>query len=142
MSMALYSQVVSQVPQHFKSSETQATCDGCFSRQSVCSVISLHSGMSKAVLTCTRVSRRRWMLNIDTYQSGLPIATSVLFCKKPKFHPFSITTDLVLCPRINKILDTKQKFKNIIKSAYLYRNWLIWFDQRKTNSDFNIFQKN
>ena len=40
---------VSQVPQRFRSSETQATCGGCFSRQSICSVISLHSGMSRAV---------------------------------------------------------------------------------------------
>ena len=33
----------------FRSSETQATCDGCFSRLSICSIISLHSGMSRAV---------------------------------------------------------------------------------------------
>ena len=41
--------IVSQVPQHFCCSETQATCDFCFtiSRQSVCSVISLDSGMSR-----------------------------------------------------------------------------------------------
>ena len=39
--------VVSQVPQHFRSSETQATSDGCFAHQYIythiiCSVISLH----------------------------------------------------------------------------------------------------
>ena len=49
MSLALYPQVVSQASQHFISSEKQATCDGCFARQSVCSVISLHSGMFRAV---------------------------------------------------------------------------------------------
>ena len=49
MSSALYPQVVSQAPQHFRSSEKQATREGCFSRQSVCSVLSLHSGMSRAV---------------------------------------------------------------------------------------------
>ena len=40
---------MSQAPQHFRSSEKQATCKGCFARQSICLVISLHSGMSKAV---------------------------------------------------------------------------------------------
>ena len=45
MSLALCPQVVSQALQHFKSSEKQATCEGCFARQSVCSVISLHSAM-------------------------------------------------------------------------------------------------
>ena len=49
MSLALLSQVLPQASQHFKSSETEATCCGRFARQSVCSVISLHSGMSRAV---------------------------------------------------------------------------------------------
>ena len=31
---------VSQAPQHFRSSETQATCEGSFARQCICSVIS------------------------------------------------------------------------------------------------------
>ena len=33
MSLALYAQVVSQAPQHLRSSEKQATSDSCFSRQ-------------------------------------------------------------------------------------------------------------
>ena len=33
MSLALCPQVVSQAPQHFRSSEKQATCGGCFARQ-------------------------------------------------------------------------------------------------------------
>ena len=50
MSLALCPQLVSQAPQHLlKNSEKQATCGGCFARQSVCSVISLHAGMSGAV---------------------------------------------------------------------------------------------
>ena len=58
MSLALYPQVESQAPQHFISSEKQATCKGCFclpiyvccfARQSMCLVIFLHSGMSRAV---------------------------------------------------------------------------------------------
>ena len=48
MSLALLSQVVPQTPQHFKSSETEATCCGRFARQSICSVIFLHSCMSRA----------------------------------------------------------------------------------------------
>ena len=49
MSLALCPQVMSQVGQHFRSSEKQITYKGCFSRQSICLVISLHSGMSRAV---------------------------------------------------------------------------------------------
>ena len=49
ISLALCPQVVSQTPQNFRSSETQASCDGCFDRQSICSVISFHSGLSRAV---------------------------------------------------------------------------------------------
>ena len=41
MSLAFYPQVVSQAPQHFISSEKQATCEGCFAHQFICSVISL-----------------------------------------------------------------------------------------------------
>ena len=49
LSLALCPQLVSQAFEHFRSTEMQATCEGCFARQSVCSVISLHSGMSRAV---------------------------------------------------------------------------------------------
>ena len=49
MSLALCPQVVSQASQHFRSSEKQATCLGCFARQSIWSVVFLHSGMSRAV---------------------------------------------------------------------------------------------
>ena len=41
VSLALCPQVVSQASQHFRSSEKEATCEGCFARQSVCSVVSL-----------------------------------------------------------------------------------------------------
>ena len=47
MSLGLCSQLVSQAPlkhsqapEHFRSTETQATCDGCCARQSICSVVS------------------------------------------------------------------------------------------------------
>ena len=49
MSLALCPQLVSQTLQHLRYSETQATCEGCFARQSICSVVSLHSGVSRAV---------------------------------------------------------------------------------------------
>ena len=49
MSLGLCPQAVPQVSQHFRSSEKQAACEGCFARQCICSVISLHSGMSRAV---------------------------------------------------------------------------------------------
>ena len=38
---------------------------GCFARQSICSVISLHSGMSR--------NFRKWVSTINTFQSGLSI---------------------------------------------------------------------
>ena len=41
MSLALCPQTVSQAPQHIRSSETQATCDSYFPRQSICSVVSV-----------------------------------------------------------------------------------------------------
>ena len=50
MSLPLCPQVVSQVSQHFRSSEKQGTSEGCFTRQSILSVISLHSDMSRVVL--------------------------------------------------------------------------------------------
>ena len=73
MPLALCPQVVSQASQRFRSSEKQATCEGCFARQCICSVVSLHSGMSR--------SFRRWMLTIDTFQSGLPVPLFT-FCSK------------------------------------------------------------
>ena len=48
MSLAFCPQV-SQAPQHFRSSEKKATCEGCFARQSISSVIYLHSGMFREV---------------------------------------------------------------------------------------------
>ena len=55
MSWALSIYVVSQAPQHFRSSETQATCDGCFACQPICSVISLDPRLSRTVCTSTGV---------------------------------------------------------------------------------------
>ena len=50
MSLALCPQVVSQDSQHFRSSEKQAACEGCFARQSTCSVISLYCNNSVLLL--------------------------------------------------------------------------------------------
>ena len=49
MSLALCPQVVFQAPQNSSSSDTQAICDGYFARQSIYSVISLHSRMSMEI---------------------------------------------------------------------------------------------
>ena len=71
--LALCPQVMSQAPQHFRSSEKQASCGGCFARQSICSVISFHSfhsGMSRAVHVLEEFSR--WMPTIDTFRPGPP----------------------------------------------------------------------
>ena len=41
MSLALCPQVVSQASQHFRSSEKQATCEGCFARHSLSAFVSV-----------------------------------------------------------------------------------------------------
>ena len=71
-SLALGPQLVSQAPRHFRSFETQATCDG-FARQSFCLVISLHSGMFGAV-------HAQEFSKVDA-GLGLPFHFS-LFCSK------------------------------------------------------------
>ena len=71
MSLGLYLQVVSQAPQHFRSHETQANCDGCF-----CSPVYL---LGHFLLTRVHAEQyihrnfRRWMSNIDKCQSGFPV---------------------------------------------------------------------
>ena len=49
ISLALCPQVVSQASQHFRSSKKQATYEGYFASQSICSIVALHSGMSRVV---------------------------------------------------------------------------------------------
>ena len=51
-------------------SEKQATCEGCFARQSICSVVGLHSDMARAV-------HPQEFSTIDAFQSELPIPLSV-----------------------------------------------------------------
>ena len=62
MSLALISQIVSQAPQHFGSSEKQAICEGCFARQSIWFPITLscpgqytHRSFRKGVLITTAI---------------------------------------------------------------------------------------
>ena len=78
MPLPLCPQVVSQASEHFRSSEKQATCDCCFTRQSICSVISLHSGMSRAL-------HQQEFSKVDVdyrhIPSGLPIPL-LTFCSK------------------------------------------------------------
>ena len=63
ISLVLCLQAVSQAPQHFRSSETQATCDGCFARWSICSLTSPDPSMSQAIHP---QSPQRWLLNTAT----------------------------------------------------------------------------
>ena len=72
----LCAHMVSQAPQHFRSSETQTTCDGCFARQSIVSVIALHSGVSRAARRNAVksvwemvMSRGRWCLELKWSQT-------------------------------------------------------------------------
>ena len=78
MSLALCLQVESQASQHFRSSEKQATCEGCFASQSICSVVFLHSSKSRQSI---HRSFRRQMSTIDTFHPGrsIPFFT---FCSK------------------------------------------------------------
>ena len=79
--LALCQQGVSQAPQHFSPSEKQATCEGCFVRQRISSVISLDSFTPACPGQYTHWSFRRWMSTINTFQSGLPIPLLTL-CSK------------------------------------------------------------
>ena len=61
MSLALCPQVVSGAPQHFRSSEKQTTCEGCFASQSICSVVFLHSFICQYVLRVTATSAKSFI---------------------------------------------------------------------------------
>ena len=69
ISLAVCPHVVTQT-QHLRSSQMQASCEGCFSCQAICLVISLHSGMSMALhpQEFSGVD-----VEYDMCQSGLPI---------------------------------------------------------------------
>ena len=54
LSLALCPQVVSQASQHFRSSEKQATCEGCFARQSTSVNIAVRlKRLMASVSTCS-----------------------------------------------------------------------------------------
>ena len=75
MFLALCLQVVSQASQHFSSSEKRATCEGCFTGHSICSVVSLHSGIFRAVHP--KVSK------VDVDHWHIPVSAShSTFCRK------------------------------------------------------------
>ena len=67
MSLALCPQIVSQAPQHFRSSEAQATCDGCFAPQTTWLVIYLDSGTSSTV--CPQESSK---LDVEHWRNHQP----------------------------------------------------------------------
>ena len=76
MFLALCQQVVSQASQHFRSSEKQDTCMGCFVRQYICSVIPFTPACPGQH---THRRFRRWVSTVDTFQSGLPIPLFTFF---------------------------------------------------------------
>ena len=70
MSVALCPQLVSRASQHFRYFETQATCDGCFPASLFArSVPSTPASPGQYI----HRSLRKWMSNIDTCRSGLPL---------------------------------------------------------------------
>ena len=81
MPLALCPLVVCQSSQHFRSFEKHAICEGCFARQSVCSVISLHSGMSRVVhpqeLSKVDVDHRHIPVWASHFQFSIFVASSL-----------------------------------------------------------------
>ena len=97
MSLALCSQILSQTPQHFRSSETQTTCEGCFARQSICLVISLHSSLSRAVhpQEFTKVDVDQWHIPV-----WFPIPLFTFYSKLIEtLKQSKRVIDICLCPR-------------------------------------------
>ena len=84
MPLALCPQVVSWAPQHFRSSGMQATCDGCFARQSIWSVIFRDSGISWAVHPQghSQFPRLGW---IHTVQFLICFVVSIISARGPFF---------------------------------------------------------
>ena len=95
--------VVSQAPHQFRSPETQATCDGCFVCQSVCSVISPDSNMYKAVesaavfedgnaefQTSIKISQTKQTRAHFTH-TRLDLKTHMQTCKPPVHAPYMST---------------------------------------------------
>ena len=120
MSLALCPQVVSQAPQYLRSSEKQATCEGCFSRQSVCSVISLHSGMSRAVhrQEFSEVDVDHWRIPVSL---GFPFQFSLpLFSALEQAH-----CTLIACGSKWVTAASSSAFSISIEVVYLQR--CFWF---------------
>ena len=74
MSWDLCPRVVSQAPQHFRSSVTQAICDGCFTRQVFLPshLLWLRNAQDSNASTKKVMGLRKSIWNIVTCQSGLP----------------------------------------------------------------------
>ena len=80
MSFDLCPQVKPQAAQHFRFCETQAICDGCFACQCICSVVSFHSGMSRAVHPQLQEFSKLDQCQPSTHSSlGYPFHLSALF---------------------------------------------------------------
>ena len=71
MSLALCPQVVSQAPQHFRSSETQATCEGL-----LCPPVCLLGHFPSLRLVRVRAIHRQEFLKVDIDHWHIPIWTA------------------------------------------------------------------
>ena len=100
MSLALCPLAVSQAPQHFRSSNMQVTYEGYFAHQSICSVISLHSGMSKAAHP-----QEFFKVDVNHWHTHAVWADSDLFVLSQYWKGRSLTA--LHCPNFNIFLVLK-----------------------------------
>ena len=125
--LALCQHAVSHAFQHFRSSETQATCDSCFARQCICSVLSLHSGMSRAVhpQEFSKVSMH-WHI----CQSGLPIPLftfffSFLFSKLHEYVRMMACMVWLANQREKRVKDKIRSVSNLFCCRYI-THWVTF----------------
>ena len=78
----------------------EATCEGCFARQRISSVIFLDSFTPTCPGQYTHRSFRRWMSTIDTFQFGLPILLLTLCSKKQTNNKQQQQQQQTLCSKL------------------------------------------
>ena len=119
MSLALCPQVLSQAPQHFRSSKKQAICESFFARQCICSVLSLHSRLCGVSESDVAGNVYNWYSNYlsDVSASAGPciVKGNGFLChqaflrarqesvEENEKQQSQSTTDLVICRRLLQI---------------------------------------
>ena len=114
MSLALCPQIISQAPQHFRSSEMQTISDGCFACQSVCSVISLYGKQCTAGQGQAGVKYENFPCNFVRSDGG-KMCTSV-----GKIIYLSHPLQNLLCCQIRGLKKKKKSIKNQTKQLMVY----------------------